>query len=307
VADTLTAANPMWSARNGHTATLLADGKVLVVGGSNSPNGPNLASAEIYDPATNQWSAAASMVAARGHHAAALMANGKVLVVGGSEQTAALEVYDHATNTWTSVTAPANDPRPLGPTATRLQDGRVMIVGGANGGAFTVNSDVWLYDPSTGQLTYSRFHPLSGGSNFANATLLGDGTVLVTGGESSTTPAGAQNITSLFDPRLETCSSNDCSSFSYGAPMNVGHCQSTTTTLKNGLLLVVGGRCGSAESIAVCELYDPVAKKWGPAATLPDSVGYQAAVLLNDGRVLVAGGIHPGGSIGGTTQIYTPA
>jgi N-acetylneuraminic acid mutarotase len=297
----------MLSARNGHSATLLPGGTVLVVGGTSSPHGTSLASAEIYDPATNRWSAAASMVVARSHHAAALLANGKVLVVGGTYEAATVEIYDHATNTWTSVGSPNNDPRPLGPTATRLQDGRVMIVGGANGGAFTVNSDVWFFDPSTSQLSFSRFHPLTGGSNFASATLIADGTVLIAGGENSTTPAGAQNITSLFDPQFETCSSNDCSSFSNGAPMNVGHCQSTTTALKNGLLLVAGGRCGSAESIAACELYDPVAKKWWPAAGLQDPMGYQAAVLLNDGRVLVAGGIYPGGSISGTTEIYTPA
>ena len=306
IANTVRAVAPMKIARNGHTATLLPNGKVLVAGGSGSPGGPSLSSTEIYDPASNTWATGSSMSFPRSHHAAVLMTNGKVLVIGGSNMTAVAEVYDPGTNTWTSVTPPNNDQRPFGPTATLLQDHRVMIVGGGNSTAQTSNSDVWLYDPVTGQMAFSRFHPERGGANFATATLLPDGKVLVAGGESSTTPAGPQSTTDIYDPSLDSCTQTNCSSFAYGPTMNVGHCHHTMTTLNSGLVLVAGGRCGSADSIAVSELYDPSAKRWWPAGAMQDPRGYHAAVLLIDGRVLVAGGIFPGGSIASATELYLP-
>src|SRR4051794_17998554 len=66
--------------RNGHTATMLGSGKVLVVGGLT--NGNPLASAELYDPATGTWSATGSLTTARFAHTATLLPNGKVLVAG---------------------------------------------------------------------------------------------------------------------------------------------------------------------------------------------------------------------------------
>lgn len=307
VTNGITPAAPMKSPRNGHTATLLPNGKVLVVGGSGGPGGPALASAELYDAASNTWSTAASMANPRIHHTAVLLWNGKVLVIGGSGQIAGGEVYDPGTNTWAAVAAPTNEPRPMGPTAIQLPEGHVVIVGGANGGTVTASSEVWVYDPHTGLMGTDRFHTLGGGRNFATATLLGNGSVLYAGGQDSTNPAAALATTDIYDVAMDGCTAANCNSFSSGAPMSVGHCHHTMTTLKNGLILLVGGRCGTADSIAVCELYDPATKKWWPAADLQDPRGYHAAVMLTDGRVLVAGGVFPGGAISQNTEIYTPA
>src|SRR5215208_4016007 len=87
-------ADSLDTARFDHTATALADGRVLVAGGYNS-SGPT-ASAEIYDPATNSWSAADSLDTARYDHTATALADGRVLVAGGvgsSGLSASAEIY----------------------------------------------------------------------------------------------------------------------------------------------------------------------------------------------------------------------
>ena len=119
---------PSWSytgslnaARGRHTATLLPDGKVLVVGGYST-----LASTELYDPSTGTW----SLVENRNHSepgtTTTLLGNGKVLVVGGS---LAAELYDPATGEW-SLTADASVRR-VDHTATLLLNGKVLVAGGA--------------------------------------------------------------------------------------------------------------------------------------------------------------------------------
>lgn len=83
----LTVVGALGTARSGATATLLADGRVLVAGGGRPDREPRraLASAEIFDPATDQFSAAGSMAEGRYKHGAVRLANGDVLIVGGSD------------------------------------------------------------------------------------------------------------------------------------------------------------------------------------------------------------------------------
>src|SRR5581483_1627283 len=88
IANTFTATTPMVTARQAHTATLLPNGKILVVGGLYYYL-PRLgylvctASAEIYDPNTVTWSSAGNMSVPRCGHTATLLPNGKVLIAGG--------------------------------------------------------------------------------------------------------------------------------------------------------------------------------------------------------------------------------
>ena len=83
--------------RSHHTATLLPDGKVLVIGGRIERYGPPTADALIYDPATGAWSEAPSLLRPRIGHTATLLRNGKVLLVGGSDgggMTKSVEFYE---------------------------------------------------------------------------------------------------------------------------------------------------------------------------------------------------------------------
>jgi len=133
------ATGSLGTARGGHTATLLENGKVLVVGGDNK--GGVLDGAEIYDPATGQWSATGSPSTPRSSHIAVRLANGKVLVAGGTYLTTT-EIYDPDTGVWSA--AGNLSVGRQAPGATLLADGKVLVIGGAS-----VNS-ADLYDPATG-------------------------------------------------------------------------------------------------------------------------------------------------------------
>ena len=109
VANTFTALTAtMTTAREGHTATLLANGQVLLTGGFNgTESSPILNTAELYDPVANTFTAlTATMTSARAVHTAALLANGQVLLTGGDES-----ISGPALNTAELYTSgPANTP-----------------------------------------------------------------------------------------------------------------------------------------------------------------------------------------------------
>jgi hypothetical protein len=112
--------------REGHAATLLPSGRVLVTGGF------GLAAAELYDPATGTWSPTGSMSIPRENHTMTLLPTGKVLVAGGTNSegrdTRPAELYDPDTGQWTTTGAMLDD-RELH-TATLLPTGKVLVVGG---------------------------------------------------------------------------------------------------------------------------------------------------------------------------------
>jgi hypothetical protein len=120
---------PRWS----HTATLLADGRVLLAGGFSYSSGYK-ASADIFDPKTNTFTAAGPMSVARAYHVAALLPDGRVLVAGGEndespiEGMASAEVFDPATGTFIAAGS-MHSPRSSF-TATLLANGEVLIIGG---------------------------------------------------------------------------------------------------------------------------------------------------------------------------------
>ena len=177
--------------RSSHTATLLPNGKVLVVGGTNF--GGYLASAELYDPAANggvgAWTPTGSLTTARASHTATLLPNGKVLVAGGQTGGVALasaELYDPAANSgagaWTPTGSLATARKYH--TATLLPNGKVLVVGGGTP-FFGSDTSAELYDPAanggvgawsaTGSFATWRYHGHT-------ATVLLNGKVLVVGG-----------------------------------------------------------------------------------------------------------------------------
>jgi N-acetylneuraminic acid mutarotase len=174
----------MVEARDNHTATLLADGRVLVAGGLSGPK-VSVASAEVYDPANGSWTATGSLATGRYWHTATLLPDGKVLIAGGAAQTggggeptlASAELFDPVTGTW-SVTGTMADAR-FAHTATPLGDGRVLVVGGT-GLTSAALASAELYDPALGLWAPTASMSSERVSHFA--MLLPGGQILVGGG-----------------------------------------------------------------------------------------------------------------------------
>ncbi len=245
-AGTFSSTGALTTARQAHTATLLGNGKVLVVGGVNAAGAPTgvLGSAELYDPAAGSWSPTGSLTIARWQHTATLLPNGKVLVAGGAspsgfEPTA--ELYDPVTGTWTRTgnlsTSRANH------TATLLSTGKVLAAGGE--GPFVASAE--LYDPVAG--TWSPTGSMSTARSRYAATLLGDGRVLVEGGVSSSS-LSALASSELYNPATGLW--NLTGSLNTG---RFGGFGLTAARLSDGTVLVAGGVAAVGTALASAELY----------------------------------------------------
>jgi hypothetical protein len=198
----------------GTTATLLANGKVLVAGGYG---------AELYDPDSGTWSATGKMATPRYNHTATLLADGRVLVAGATDSA---ELYDPATGSWTATTnmRATGNTRFDSITATLLQDGTVLVVRPTSAA---------LYDPATGTWTATG-NMARPGTPYQTATLLSDGTVLLAGGGNrSDAPEPPWTAAELYDPGT--------GSWITTGTMLRWHNGSSTTPLLDGTVLVAGG------------------------------------------------------------------
>ena len=308
--DTYTATGSMAHGRVLHTATLLQDGKVLVVGGAGEAinldptsggesSGAPLATAEIYDPASGTFSPTGSLATGRTFHTATLLQDGKVLIVGGTDATskslASAEIYDPASGTF-SPTGSMTDVRSFH-TATLLQDGKVLIVGGSSSSSGSGSSGVdpatqsaELYDPSSGTFT-KLTAPLVAPRALHTATLLQDGKVLIAGGLDMGGSGSLLASAELYDPATQT--------FTKTGDMNHGHAFHAAALLPDGKVIVAGfagsltdmlggGLSGgtatpppnSTDPLGGAEIYDPATGTWADVqvepGVLPTGVAPQA-------------------------------
>jgi hypothetical protein len=274
VAATFTTAGSMKIARSGHAATLLLSGKVLVTGGGNGAPDPT---AELYDPATGRFGATAgNMTKARSRHTATLLnlSNpsapnyGKVLIVGSGDTSA--ELYDPVASTF-AATGSLNHAR-TSPTATLLNTGKVLIVGGST----TANdATAELYDPASG--TFSFAGNTTAVRSGHTATLLLDHSVLIAGGSGTASAELYDPTRGIFVPTVGDMTE----------PRS-GHTATLLGTAANavqsGYILIIGTD-GSAD------LYDPSTQTFARIGSDPRARPGFTASLRDDGTVLAAGGI----------------
>lgn len=258
------ASGTMADARGAHSATLLANGRVLIAGGGKLGGGwfpfgfgDGLATAEVYDPATGIFTQTGNMVAARVTQTATLLANGKVLIAGGwgsSDPLTTAELYDpnsgHFVVTGKMISARA------GHTATLLRDGRVLITGGIYERSFVGSDTAEIYDPATGLFTATGSMEVARQSH--TATLLPNRTVLVVGGGS--------RVAEIYDP------SSGC--FAPAGLTNPDRSGHSATLLHNGSVVVVGG-FKSPEHF----------NRWAPRSCINDAITHRGEARLGPIRI----------------------
>jgi hypothetical protein len=284
-----TATGSMATARVNGTITMLANGKVLVAGGGT--NAGYLAEAELYDPITGTFTVTGTMTTPRSAHTATLLPDGTVLIAGGQNSSGDLtsaELYDPSTGMFTA-TGHMSTARSLH-TATLLPDGKVLLAGGHT--AYpppTATATAELYDPSadtftpTGSMVAARWG--------AQAVLLGNGKVVITGGFPGGTGVNFLSEAELYDPTTGT--------FSATGGMNTARGSLTMTRLNNGEVLAVGGAHTTLQGsdLSSAELYDPSAGQWNFTGSMAIAALDRTATLLGDGKVLVAGGTLMGEAV----------
>lgn len=182
----------------------------------------------------------------------------------------------------------------FGPSATVLQDGRVLVAGGTEasvplGGTVALTSAV-IYNPADG--TWRTTGSLNTGTYLQSAQLLGDGRVLVYGGRVNGGTISTR--TEVFDPATESCTTVQSPQLSHDDfPV--------MTALDNGKVLMTGG-----DTIAGnCEIFDPATNQWTAVAQMRALYGH-SATLLEDGRVFVVGSYDEFYSFNADGQIYDP-
>jgi len=193
----------MSSDRFGHAACRLLDGRVLVVGGStlalsrHTTGGP-LANAEVYDPATGQFSPSGSMSAARDRPTASVLPDGRVIVIGGQgangQSVTTAEIWDPSTGQFSI----AASPTPLSPrmahTATTLVGGAIVVVGGWDSSAKATTPSAVVYCATGASPGFASLPPLPFASHDAAAVAFADGRMLVAGGKSVTKAGVATSV-----------------------------------------------------------------------------------------------------------------
>jgi hypothetical protein len=290
----------MTTARWGQVAVRLKDGRVLIMGGTVPFVGkcpmaciePPTASVEIYEPRTGKFSPNGSLAVPLTDGEALLLNDGRVLVAGdpggygGALNT--IEIYDTAKGSSVVVKPTAGmQELPTNTAVVLLADGRVLIAGGSYDDFITSSNVTLIFDPGSGG--FSNGPLMATPRQGATATLLEDGRVLIVGGADGYN-GDAQNLAELIDLSHHLSQST--------WPVSPG--SSTSTLLSDGRVLVAGG---GAE---VSEVFDPRTERFTVVGPMITSRTGSAAIKIQDGRVLLLGGVDSNHAAIGTVEAFDP-
>jgi hypothetical protein len=289
------ATGSLQNGREFHTATLLADGKLLVAGGAYQKSYCQEAidSAEIYDPVAGSFASTGTMTTERYGQTSTVLPNGNVLITGGFPPISdclegpfpaltSAELFDPANGSFAPTGSMAEDRG--GHTATLLPNGKVLIAGGGNiGGSYpalsgNASATAEVYDPASG--TFSATGKMVTGREGQTATLLANGTVLIAGGW---TGSSAIASAELYDPAT--------GSFTLTGSMSAARTEHTATELPDGRVLITGGLNVTSPSGSVtAEIYNPATASFLATGSMTVARALHTATLLPNGTVLMVGG-----------------
>lgn len=314
-----------------HTATLLPNGKVLVVGGRTlGKEVIGTQSCELFDPTANrgkgEWLTTAPLKKSRYGHTTTLLPDGKVIIVGGFDDSGPVrevELYDSLAHNGYGVSQlVAEMNAPFGSHASvSLPNGMILIVG-AEGYEGTCVHQAELFTAAANQgkgawTVVSEYLDLC----LPTATPLLNGKVVMSGVSVFDLEKKAEltrEVPSawLFDPMVKTA--NFKKAWTQISPAKIARQHHTATLLKNGQVLLVGGQEFMTKNgddryprvISRAEIYNPEGNDaWSPTASMKAARVHHTATLLADGRVLVVGG-HSGDPVGvvilASAELYDP-
>lgn len=280
-------ATPMLQPRAYPMVVRLADGSVLVAGGSR--NGQPLDTAERYNPSNGTWVAAGRLNLPRTEGNLILLQDGRALATGGGIEgspgwgsTASVELFDPTTGVWT-IGPPMSVPRARH-TATILPGGDVLVTGGATtffGEIGSVTASAEIYSPRSN--SWRAAAPMSIPRYVHQAALLADGRVLVAGGWSATSNSDVSKATAeIYDPVANRWAAT--------GSLATARAEFVMVPLLDGRLLAVAGIDASYRLTGSAETYDQVTGTWQATEKVSVARMWPAAAVLSDGRVLLAGG-----------------
>jgi hypothetical protein len=279
----LTTLPSMHEVRAGHTATVLPNGMVLIVGGfrkgADGRSQIYSRTAELYEPATKTFVKTGNMHVCRAGHTATFLPNGSVLIAGGFNETgstATAEVYNPLTKSF-SLAGSMSLPRG-GATATLLRTGSVLIAGGEDA---QVTASAEVFNPTAN--LFSPTGPMTVPRQAHTATLLPDGKVLILGGGTGRTVLASAEV---YDPTTGV--------FTSSGTMTVPRYKHAAILLNDGHTLILGGSDerdwrGAYNS---AEIYDWKSAKFTPIPSMASQrFKFPGAVVrLGSGNILVCGG-----------------
>ncbi|HEX3236573.1 MAG TPA: kelch repeat-containing protein, partial [Gemmatimonadales bacterium] len=255
---------------------LLADGRVLVVGGHIS-DGHGLPNMTLFSPTDNTWSSSTPMARGRWYPTATVMGNGDVAIEAGTdEDSLVVTIPEVWSNGSIRQLTGAKDSLPWYPRSFLAPDGSLFLAGAPRSTRFVSVSGVGSSRPGPK-------HLFDQGRNYGSAVMYDDGKILYAGGAYTTNTAETIDL----DAPSPT--------WSWTAPMAFARRHFNLTVLPTGEVLATGGVAGTlfndlTKGVHAAELWDPKAGTNGEWTTLASNVitrGYHGtSLLLPDGRVL---------------------
>jgi hypothetical protein len=302
---TLNAPGSIFCSGNAH----LPDGRIITAGGDGvyTVGTLGLKDTAIFDPATSTWKRMADMNLPRWYPSLTELADGRYVAISGNSNNDTTwadtpEVYDPAKDTWTLLSGVST--RQVHeieyPFSYLAPNGKVFTIGPSEDNSFflDVNNKTWT--------------PVGGASGVVNGSsvMYRPGKILYSGGAPSVaTTTSAKATSAVIDLNAGTPAWRQI------APMHHARIYHTLTMLADGTVLAVGGESSSDQSVVTsgelqAEIWDPATETWTNVASMAAARNYHStAVLMPDGRVLIAGGGHYNGGTGAgqfSAQFYSP-